>query len=297
MSFISSLYQRFAYSSQRLLVAINPKIEANRYYYSVFHKVIDWNNPQNLVEKINWLQHNTDTSLWTLCADKYRVRGFIEKNGLGEYLPQIYGKWDKPSEIDFKSLPKSFVLKLNNGCGSVIVIKNKDEIDPHAVAKLDHWLRHPYGYRGAQLHYIRIKPCVFAEELLQNDYEFASPDSMVDFKIWCFLGKPESVLVTGNRKNDTHSTMFYDLDWNKHPEWLKHPSTNFEIPRPACLEEMLMICKTLSKEFSEVRVDFYVVNNKPVIGELTFTAGFGSYTEDYFNYLGTLVDISTCKIK
>ena len=29
----------------------------------------------------------------------------------------------------------------------------------------------------------------------------------------------------------------------------------------------------LSKDFCFVRVDFYVINNKPVFGELTFTPG------------------------
>ena len=58
------------------------------------------------------------------------------------------------------------------------------------------------------------------------------------------------------------------------------------IPMPACKDEMLAIASRLAQPFPEVRVDFYVVGGKPVIGELTFTTGFGYFTEDYYEYLG-----------
>ena len=45
------------------------------------------------------------------CVDKYDVREYVEKIGLGKYLNQVYGVYNSPEEIEFKTLPKSFVLK------------------------------------------------------------------------------------------------------------------------------------------------------------------------------------------
>ena len=41
--------------------------------------------------------------------------------------------------------------------------------------------------------------------------------------------------------------------------------------------------------------DFYVVDNKPVIGELTMATGYGYFTDEYYNHLGDLTDVSLIK--
>ena len=68
-----------------------PQRLADILYHDVFHKWINWKNPQTLNEKINWLAFNTDTSLWSLCTDKYAVRDYVKSKGLAHILipPQI----------------------------------------------------------------------------------------------------------------------------------------------------------------------------------------------------------------
>ena len=55
---------------------------------------------------------------------------------------------------------------------------------------------------------------------------------------------------------------------------------------------MVEIASALSIGQPQMRVDFYIVENKPVIGELTMSSGYGYFTENYYNYLGTLVDVN-----
>src|SRR5690554_5505515 len=102
-------YRYLAYKFHRRSVLRDPKTEANRSYYPFFKKDIDWVKPKNLIEKIDWLQLNTDTSLWTKCADKYLVREYVKECGYEKHLPKLYGKWDNAKNIDFTSLPQSFV--------------------------------------------------------------------------------------------------------------------------------------------------------------------------------------------
>ena len=89
----------------------------------------------------------------------------------------------------------------------------------------------------------------------------------------------------------------YDLNWNKMPEVMNMKSNGHfsfkevDIPRPDCLDEMINIARKLSAPFPEVRVDLYVIGGKPFLGELTFTAGLGSFTYDYYRKLGDMMII------
>lgn len=55
---------------------------------------------------------------------------------------------------------------------------------------------------------------------------------------------------------------------------------------------MLEIASTLSKGQPEMRVEMYLVDDKPVIGELTMSSEYGCFTENYYNYLGKFVNVS-----
>lgn len=293
-------YKYLAETIHKLLVKINPIIEINRNYRLRFHRKPNIENPTDLIEKIYWMQLNTDTSMWTKCADKYRVREYIKECGCEDYLPKLYGHWDNVSDIDFSLLPNEFVLKANNGCGTVMVVRDKAKLDLLMTQRvLNQWLKLPYGWSGAQLHYTRIKPCILAEELLHQSEELnqLSPSSLVDYKVWCINGEPESIWVAYNR----HDIMFvnmalFDINWNPLPQYLNSNDTdkynpNDRINKPECLNRMLEVARQLAKPFPEVRVDFYVIENKPVVGELTFSSGYGYFTDEYYKLLGNKIII------
>lgn len=298
-SIIKNTYRFAIKLKHRIIANIYPKYLANKTYKSIFHKNIDWKNPKDLIEKIYWLQLNTDTSLWTLCADKYRVREFVTDRGCAEILNELYGKWDNANEIDFDSLPTKFVLKINNSCGQIIIVKNKKDLDyEDARKKLNNWLKSNYGYGGVQLHYTRIKPCIIAEGLLMNDNK--ENTSLVDYKIWCFNGIPECILVaserTWNNKGvDKYCLSMFDTDWNNiSDQALNNSGKHFNgnnVEKPKSLKLMLEYAKVLSAGFPQVRVDFYEINGKPVFGELTFTTGYGSYKKEFYDYLGSKVTL------
>ena len=288
-------YKYLLAKHRKRIVEKDPEVEMRRVYSKVFNKEPDLVHPKDLIEKIYWMQLHSDTTLWSRCADKYAVRGYVEDCGLAKYLPKNYGKWDDPMEIEFDKLPQEFVLKTNNGCGTVLIVKDKTTLNQEETRKkLKKWLKLPYGWSGAQLHYTRIKPCVIAEELLhQSEYKnHISPNSLVDYKVWCFSGVPESVWVAYNRHDVKYVNMaLFDTQWNPMPQHLHSIETDkynpdVIIPKPVCLDKMLEIASVLSKPFPEVRVDFYEIDGRPVIGEMTFSSGYGFYTKDYYRYLG-----------
>lgn len=294
---INGLYKEIAYYVHELFIWIDPRIEMSRCYHKVFGRWPNFKNPKTLVEKVYWLQLHTDTSLWTLCADKYKVREYLERKQLSEYLNELYGVWDTPDEINFASLPVKYVLKTNNGCSQTIFSNGDIPLDISCVKKkLKWWNNHRFGVSGGELHYINIPRKIIAEKLLPIP---KGESSLIDYKIWCFSGEPYCVFVTYGRQKGTFKIALYDLQWNPMFQYLK--TTNraiFEptvvIPKPKCLDEMLWLARKLSEGFPEVRIDLYDVEDRPVFGEMTFSTGFGYFTDDFYQILGDKVELPDC---
>ncbi|GAB1404956.1 ATP-grasp fold amidoligase family protein [Lentimicrobium sp.] len=289
---------KLAFWRNNILLRFNPKVIANKSYKEVFGRNVNWENPGDLVEKILWLQLYSDTTLWTRCADKYRVRRYVEEKGCGYALNELYGKWDKAEDIDWAKLPDSFVLKANNSCGEVLLVKDKSKLDiAKTTEQLNRWLGAVYGQTNAQLHYSGIQPCIIAEKLMVDDQNYSS--SLIDYKIWCFHGIPECVLVAYDRTEGQYYLTMYDLKWNNISSRAFNKNDahygNKEIPQPKSFGAMLEIAKILSRDIPQVRMDFYDVDGKAVFGEMTFTTGFGSYAKEFYQYLGSKIDLSKVK--
>ena len=188
------------YSESKYWIMFNffPRNLANEFHKGIVGYDINWGNPRTLNEKINWLKIYSDTSTWTLLADKYKVREFV-KNRVGDnVLVKLFGVWEKSEDIDFEALPNKFVLKTNHGAGTVCVVNDKSKLNTYEICqKLDSWLKLRFGYKTFEPHYLKIKPLIIAEELLENDSSFSS--SLVDYKVYCFDGKPYCILVCSDR--------------------------------------------------------------------------------------------------
>jgi len=263
-------------------------------YWSRFKRRLNLKNPTLFFDKIYWLSLNTDTSLWTVLADKYAVREYVEKVVGKEVLNDLYGVYNAPEEIDYRQLPQSFVLKTNNACATNIIVHSKEELDEREANKqLGKWLNFHYGEVTGELHYTRIPPKIIAEKLLVQNSGIES--SLVDYKIYCFSGEPVYILTTSDRVFETHaySRMMYDVDWNPHPDFFNKEALLREIERPESLDLMLDSAAKLSQSIPFVRIDFYEINQKPVFGEMTFMPGMAdNYTYEFQKELGDLITIS-----
>lgn len=266
-------------------------------YKRKFHRLPDLNNPKDINEKILWLEFNTDTSKWSQLADKFLVRDYVQEKGFEDMLVKLYGVYKNANEIDFNSLPSKFVIKANNGCGTVMIVNDKSKLDIRKTIKtLNGWLKEPFGYLTGEIHYTKIEPRIIIEEFLENDS--ANSSSLIDYKFWCFNGKVFCCFVCGNRNITNHNVDFiiYDIDpWMRRPD-VMHPSfkNDFNVPKPKSLLEMVAAAERISADFPIVRIDFYEVNGKPYFGEMTFTSNGGRmryFTDDYLLELGNQVNL------
>ncbi len=293
-------YLRVIYHSIREFIyrLLPPKYVANRFYKKRFGKSINWDNPKNINEKINWLKFYSDTTIWSTLADKYAVRRYVSSCGLSEILIPLIGKWDKIEDVEWDKLPNEFVLKLNNGSGDILLVTDKANLDiPQIQIKYNKLLKKPFGIYTGEPHYKRIQPCIIIEKLLtsDNDPRF---HTLIDYKIWCFNGEPYFIWACYNRQNNKVYVETHDLNWNFCPEKSVFNDHYLDgkgiIPKPAKLDEMINIARILSQGFPQVRVDLYFVENKIYFGEMTFTSDGGYndfYTESFLNELGDQVKI------
>lgn len=278
---------------------ISPINIARLRYLYILHKWPHFKHPKDLNEKINYLKFYGNTSLWPKLSDKYAVRKYIEDLGLGEILVKLYGKWDSVDDIDWDKLPNQFVLQCNNGSGDVLVCHDKATLDIDKYKQyFDLMLHRKFGIINGEPHYMKIQPCIIAKELLNANTQPCGSTSLIDYKIWCFNGKPHSIFVVLNRSRESANCGIYDLNWQYRPEFLRFTNhlkrAEQKLPKPNNLDRMLDVASKLSAGFPEVRVDLYEVDGRVYFGELTFTSQGGCmdyFSQQYLNEAGSLVKI------
>ena len=272
-------------------------------FRKMFGREIDLINPKDINEKILWLSLYSDISEWSRMADKYAVRSYVEEIGLGKYLVELYGKWDRAEDVEWEKLPRQFVLKSNNGSGTVKLVPDKTKLDiPATIELMKTWLNKKVASSTTEFHYDSIMPCVIAEELLDFSKDCNKSTSAIDYKIWCFNGRAYYVWACANRDEEATDVALFDREWNYLPEksvFNEHYREQKElVKKPDNLEEMLDVAEKLAKPFPVVRVDLYNINGRICFGEMTFTSLGGTmdfYTQDCLYEMGSLIDISNVK--
>lgn len=251
---------------------IELKKEQMRYLFTeIFENAYepDFDHPKTYNEKVLAMTLYDHNPLYTEIADKYSFKKYVTDRVGDKYVVPLLGVWDKPEDVDFKSLPERFVLKSTLGGDSkkVILIKDKASASQQLLLKtMQSWYgvyRNDY-YANFNWQFRNIKQRIIAEELLDIEELL-----YYDFKVHCFHGEPRYIHVVYQKP---HELAHYDTDWHRLSIEHGYPDMHCDVPRPACLKEMLDISRKLSKEFSYIRVDFYVLRDKLYVGELTLTS-------------------------
>ena len=244
----------------------------NIFYRSRMGQRLNLENPQTLNEKIQWLKLNDRNPRYSVMADKYLAKKYIADRVGEEYIIPTLGVWNSFDEINFDNLPNQFVLKCTHDCGGVVICPDKNKLDiAETKKKIEKSFNTNFYWMGREWQYKNIKPRIIAEKYLTDE----SDVGLKDYKIFCFNGKAEYVEVDFNRQIE-HKLNPYDFDWN--PLNFCDSSKNdysVDICKPARLNEMRRIAEELSKDMMLLRVDFYCIEDKLYIGELTLTPGCG----------------------
>lgn len=304
---LSSLIRQNSYIIDRVRLAVT--VRAKWYYdscnlpltnahwdlYNIIHAFYwrELHEFPNLVccrdfnDRIQWLKLFDQSTDNVRCSDKYLVRDYIRERIGNQYLTELYQVHDRFSQIDFETLPNAFVIKANHDCGTVILVRDKDQLDKVAAEKrIESALITTYGWEKGEWAYAAVKPTVFVEQLIE-------PGSLIppaDYKFHCVDGIVRYLHYIYDRGHDTR-----ELFVNRNG-YLSDLSIYFPKGDPARYIEpnewnrMVQVAEALAKGFKYVRVDLYLSQGKIYVGEMTFWPMSGCYHSKGQKLLGACLD-------
>ncbi|OON90180.1 MAG: hypothetical protein ATN32_04580 [Candidatus Epulonipiscium fishelsonii] len=202
----------------------------------------------------------------------------------------LLGIWDSVENIDFENLPKKFVLKCTHGCGYNIICRDKEKLNIQQTKKqLNIWMKEDYGKKYSESHYSKIKPTIICEKYIDGLSDGQLP---IDYKIHCSKGKVLFILCIV--REDIIKKQIVNKNFMEISNSLVKTEITFEAIKPKSYESMIKIAEEISQKFNFIRIDFYDLNGKLILGELTFTPAGGklSYLNKNFGmYIGNKLKI------
>ena len=267
-------------------------------YYILVKKRLNINNPKTFNEKLQWLKLNDRKNIYTKMVDKYEAKKYVTDLIGDEYIIPTIGVYNNFNEINFNNLPNQFVIKCTHDSGSTIVCKDKTKFDiKNAKKKISKALKYNYYYSVREWPYKNIKPRIIIESFMDDGVN----SQLVDYKLQCFWGKVDNILVCVDRDKETGVKYHYfDTNW-KYLKYCPYPGINeknINISKPKQLDKMIKIAERLSAGIPEVRIDLYIIHGKIYFGELTCTPAAGiadHYSEEGNIHLGKLININKLK--
>lgn len=234
-------------------------------------KHLDLNNPKTFNEKLQWLKLYDRKPIYTKMVDKFEVKEYVADLIGEEYIIPTLGVWDSFDEIDFDCLPEQFVLKCTHDSGGLVICQDKSKLDKKtAKEKIQKSLKINYYWHGREWPYKNVKPRIIAEKFMKDAKEQIE-EGLTDYKFFCFDGEPKAMFIATDRAKADIETKFdfFDMEFSHLPFTNGHPNSDNEIEKPKQFDLMAELCRKLSRDIPQVRVDFYECEGKIYFGELT----------------------------
>ena len=255
-----------------------------KYYYFI-GEFPNLDKPRTFNEKIHWLNLNYYDERITTCCDKVRMKQYVSSIVGEQYVVPIVKTYSRASDINLEELPDKFAIKVNWGDGAEFseIIFDKNCADVNRIKSKMNNAMQPWNnlyYSHFFIGYRDVKPLIFVEKFLES-----KDGDLRDYKIHCFNGKPEIILVCEDRFQNRMKKTFLNVQWEVLECHREDADIDYDVKKPVLLEEMLDVASKLAEPFPFVRVDFYIVNNRIYVGEMTFHpgCGFEKFEPDIWN--------------
>lgn len=224
---------------------------------------LNLDNPTIFNEKMQWLKLHDRQEEYISWVDKVQAKAKVREILGEEYVVPLIGVWQHAENIDFKNLPDKCVLKCNHDQGSAVVFE-RGKSDTNAIVRYFKKRLKRNAYTATkEWPYKNIQPQILCEEYVA--------DEIIDYKIFCFNGKPKFVNI-GKKDLEAHVSCvsFLDFDWNYMPfQRSDFPPVKNLPEKPKCFDKMLEIAEELAKGTRFVRIDLFCVEEKIYFSEFT----------------------------
>lgn len=269
--YLRQIYFRIFYSTTKA---------KERYIKKRFKKSLGYDinfdkEPETFNQKIQFRKLYDNNPLYSICADKYRVREYVKEKIGEEYLVPLYLVTDKLTEEQWEKLPNSFVAKANHNSGPVQIVRDKSKVNKKEIIReLNNQVKLDYGILSMEKFYSDIPRKIIVEQYLKDNIE--------DYKFHTFRREVYLERIT----REGLGSIYLVDNWKNMKLSIGYQVDHQTYTKPKNFEKMLEIVKKLSQDFNYLRVDLYNVAGKIYVGELTFceSSGFGRFTDREWDY-------------
>lgn len=231
-------------------------------------------NPTTFNSKVVYKKLFDRNPLLHQTADKQNIKVLLKEKFGQQFakrhlIPTLYSGND-PENIPFHSLPPEYIIK---GCHlsgyNLIITKDSKFSNEQIIGHCKFLLKLDISKYTHEWLYGKIPKNVILEPLIRDD-EGNIPK---DYKFFCFNGKVKMFQVDYDRFTSMKRSLF---DQNG-----KHIEGTIRYPKGGGthgirnLAEIIAFVESITFGLDFVRVDIYIVNHKPIFGELTHYPGAG----------------------
>jgi len=230
---------------------------------------LDLDNPETFQEKVCWKMVNDRNPLLRIVADKYLlyyyVASKIGRKKADQLLIENYYCITEAEELDSIRLPKSFILKSNQGSGRNIICRDVEAADLDTLKKhVRRWLNSYEERLTPQWAYKGIKKVVLVQKLLEG----TDDNPVVEFKLYMLHGRLRLVHFISDRVGDEEK-FFMDEQFSLLDETYVEMNSFTQNVIANHKDNLIKLSNTLSEGFDFIRVDFLVHDGTVYLGELT----------------------------
>jgi len=210
--------------------------------------------------------HDRDPRLNIIC-DKIAVRDFIANRVDASFLTPVIGSWEQPEDIPWAELPDNFVLKSSHGSGQCVLVRDKANFDLEALVETSRaWLALDYGKKKLEWAYVGLPRRLIIEPLLE------APDGgdLLEPQVFTVDGRAALIfIVTGAKAPGERRGAWFTVEGRRlDVQTITVRNADVGLSEAERLT-IVAAAEQVAKEFSSMRVDFYLTRDGLRIGELT----------------------------
>jgi hypothetical protein len=238
--------------------------------------IVNLENPQNIVDRINWCKIYDKDERKAIWADKIAAHNQIALNSeLKNILIQpSYIFINTEFTLDmFNHLPDGkWFFRCNHGSGWNMRFEKKKGNDPsYLISKLNEWLNLNYAYiSGYEWQYENINRGIIVQPDLGK---------LLDWQFWCENGEIKYIQLSRKLgKNLEEFICFTDSSCENTDMYIGIKPMRFKLlsKEKETYKKMKPIVEQLASDFKFVRVDLYSINGQVKFSELTFSPCSGN---------------------
>ena len=236
---------------------------------------VNLENPQNIVDRINWCKIYDKDERKPIWADKISAHLELSLSSLKDIVisPAYIFRTNKFTKESFDTIPDGkWFFRCNHGSGWNMRFEKKKGNDPtYLISKLNEWLSLNYAYIGGyEWQYENINRGIIVQPDLGQ---------LLDWQFWCENGEIKYIQLSRKLgKNLEEFICFTDSSCENTDMYLGIKPMRFKLLRKEkeTYKKMKPIVEQLASDYKFVRVDLYSINDKVKFSELTFSPCSGN---------------------